>query len=301
MSDRTIHVLNLGAGVQSTALYLMSHRQDEPELVPRFDFAIFADTQEEPDEVYRHLDWLESLNGPPILRATFGKLGDDLIHGHHEVIRKPDAKYRPGQTIKQAFHIPAFVKHGDSARRPGIITRKCTATYKIDVIAKAIRRQILGLEPGRPVPKSVTVVQYFGLSFDEPSRVVKTQAKARGGWFNPRFPLFELEMTRGDCLRYLDRIVPHLTPRSACSFCPYHSDAEWRRIRDTDPKAWERACEIDEAMRHPEAACAQDLDGELYVHPSCLPLRDAPIDSGRDLPGQSLFGFAQECEGMCGL
>lgn len=40
---REFHILNLGAGVQSTALYLMSMRGE----APKFDCAIFADTQEE--------------------------------------------------------------------------------------------------------------------------------------------------------------------------------------------------------------------------------------------------------------
>ncbi|NBW19669.1 MAG: hypothetical protein EBR82_68020 [Caulobacteraceae bacterium] len=51
------HILNLGAGVQSTALYLMSLDGE----VQKFDAAIFADTQEEPEDVYRHLEWMESL------------------------------------------------------------------------------------------------------------------------------------------------------------------------------------------------------------------------------------------------
>ena len=50
------HILNLGAGVQSTALYLMSLDGE----VQKFDAAIFADTQEEPEDVYRHLEWMES-------------------------------------------------------------------------------------------------------------------------------------------------------------------------------------------------------------------------------------------------
>ena len=295
---KTLHILNLGAGVQSTALYLMSQRQDEPESIPVFDYAIFADTQEEPDEVYQHLDWLESLGGPPILRRTFGKLGDDLIHGHHEVKRKDTAKYRPGEIIKQSFHIPAFTANPDGSG--GIVMRKCTAEYKINVINKAIR-DLVGIARGRTFPKDITVYQYFGLSFDEPGRVTRTQARARGGWFNPRFPLFELEMTRGNCLNYLQKVVPHQTPRSACSFCPYHSNTEWRRIRDTDPKAWARACEVDDALRSPDAACAQDLDGVMYVHASRRPLREAPIDTPESRGDQFLFGFAQECEGMCGV
>lgn len=300
---KVLHILNLGAGVQSTAIYLMSLRQDEPEHVPVFDCAIFADTQEEPDEVYRHLEWLESLGGPPILRRTYGKLGDDLIRGHHTVIRSETAKYRPGQIINQAFNIPAFLKVEEGGvERTGIVRRKCTESYKINVINRTIREELVGIERGRRFPSDVSVFQYFGLSYDEPSRVVKTQALARGrGWFHPLFPLFAAEMTRKHCMEYLSDKTPHETPRSACSFCPYHSNAEWRRIRDTDPKSWERACEIDEAIRSPDAACGNDLRGIQFLHRSCKPLRSAPIDQGRDSPGQTIFEFDQECEGMCGV
>jgi len=67
------HVLNLGAGVQSTTLYLMSMSGE----VRPFDVAIFADTGEEPQAVYKHLEWLQSLKGsqprhaPDDVRASF--------------------------------------------------------------------------------------------------------------------------------------------------------------------------------------------------------------------------------------
>jgi hypothetical protein len=73
-----MNVLNLGAGVQSTAVYLLA-----VEGRIKIDHAIFADTGEEPAAVYDHLRWLQSLNGPPILVRTAGKLGDDLIHGRN--------------------------------------------------------------------------------------------------------------------------------------------------------------------------------------------------------------------------
>jgi hypothetical protein len=77
-STKTYHILNLGAGVQSTALYLMFVNGEFDE---KLNYAVFADTQEEPDSVYRHLEWLKSLGGQPILTDTAGKPGDDLIHG----------------------------------------------------------------------------------------------------------------------------------------------------------------------------------------------------------------------------
>ena len=63
-------MLNLGAGVQSTCLYLLAR---EPGSGLRFDVAIFADTGEEPRAVYDHLAWLRSLAGsnpPPDFSIT---------------------------------------------------------------------------------------------------------------------------------------------------------------------------------------------------------------------------------------
>lgn len=60
---KEFHVLNLGAGVQSTALYLMIMRG---ELDITLDCAVFSDLGEEPKSVYDHLDYLIGLGGPPI-------------------------------------------------------------------------------------------------------------------------------------------------------------------------------------------------------------------------------------------
>ncbi len=115
------HVLNLGAGVQSTALYLLSR---EPGSKIRFDAAVFADTQEEPGGVYRHLSWLQSLGWPPIHVRTAGKLGDDLIHG------------RPGSGGFSS--IPAFTAEDHRTRlrfcagvKEGMVRRQCTHDFGI--------------------------------------------------------------------------------------------------------------------------------------------------------------------------
>ena len=63
---RTWNILNLGAGVQSTAVYLLACdvKLWGPNLL---DFAIFADTGEEPEAVYKHLAWLKSIGDIPIM------------------------------------------------------------------------------------------------------------------------------------------------------------------------------------------------------------------------------------------
>jgi hypothetical protein len=48
-----MRILNLGAGVQSTTLFLMLIDGD----LPPVDYAIFADTGDEPQDVYQHLEF----------------------------------------------------------------------------------------------------------------------------------------------------------------------------------------------------------------------------------------------------
>lgn len=290
---KELHILNLGAGVQSTALYLMSLRRDEPDLIPVFDYAIFADTQEEPKAVYDHLAWLKSLGGPPILEGTAGKLGDDIVHGY--------SRSRPGKTAVGFKQIPAF-----QSSVPGVLegkaSRHCTAHYKIGVVDRVIRQQVLGLNRGERFPSDVLVHQYFGLSHDEPKRIVKVQDRFAGSTNSAaHFPLWDLRWDRADCRSYLEEVEPsRRVPRSACTFCPFHSNAEWRRVRDGDPEGWARSVEIDRALRN-GAACAVGLDTSLYLHRSCLPLDQAPIDEPESGYDQHVFGFAAECEGMCGV
>jgi hypothetical protein len=278
-----IHILNLGAGVQSTTLYLMFRRG---ELQPAIDCAIFADTQEEPAEVYRHLDWLESLGGPRIIRTTAGKLGDDLMHGTNTAARR-------------FASIPAFVGHDGAA-----VPRQCSKEYKTAIIARTIRRDVLGLGPRQRVPKAQPIVQYFGISMDEARRArsIRERFAESQKWATPVFPLLDKFMTRADCLTWLATYggVPHQTPRSACVFCPYHTDAAWQHLKDSSPEGWARAIEVDAALRASSMAMNKGLRHVLYVHRSCVPLADVVLDpKPRDV--QMGLSFYQECEGVCGV
>jgi len=274
------HILNLGAGVQSTALYLMSIDGDEPE-VPRFDAAIFADTQEEPDEVYRHLEWLEQQGGPPILRTTAGRLGDSL-----------DSKKDFGHYTA----IPAYTLNPQTGQR-GIVQRQCTGDFKVAPLEKKMR-EMLGASPGRPIPKSITLHQYMGLSYDEPKRVIRVKQRfaAKPANWKVHFPLWEMQFTRADCQSYLSGRMPYEVPRSACVFCPFKSDSEWRRLKDHDHKGWMRAVEVDRVCR------TGAMDSHRFLHKSCQPLDQVDLRPADQKSGQKhLFsGFQDECEGYCG-
>lgn len=278
------HFLNLGAGVQSTALYLMAIDGE----VPKIDAAIFADTQEEPDDVYEHLAWLESLGGPPILRVTAGRLGDALEAGS-------DAKGNRRTDGGHYIQIPVYTKMHDGTT--SLTRRQCTADYKVKPIESLIREHVGG-QAGRPLPKDVTVTQYMGLSYDEPKRVIRVKQRfmEKPANWKVEFPLWDLEMTRADCVAYLKGRVPHPVPRSACVFCPFKRNDEWRHLRDTDPKGWERAVYIDKVCR-----TGSGLDAARYVHRDCQPLDQVDLREADQKSGQMhLRGFVDECEGYCG-
>jgi hypothetical protein len=255
-----------------------------------FDCAIFADTQEEPQAVYRHLEWLQSLEGPPILIRTAGRLGDHL---------------KGGRGHRRFASIPAFLTSTPGQAAEGLSHRECSKEYKVEVIDRAIRREVLGLRPRQRMPKNA-VTQYVGISLDEAGRFerIKRMRMAQGSLF--RAPLVEQHMTRIDCLDWLREVamVPHEVPRSACVFCPYHSDAEWLKVKAV-PADWARAVEIDEALRVEGYVANQQMDKKMYVHSSCQPLVQIefkkPVAVVQSTLGFWRNGFNRECMGACGL
>jgi len=97
-----------------------------------------------------------------------------------------------------------------------------------------------------------------------------------------RFPLLELGLTRADTQAYLDDHGFAAVSKSACVGCPYTSNAGWRNLRDNQPEQWAEAVEFDHAIRAGNAranANGRPLLGQAFLHPSLLPLDQAPIDA----------------------
>lgn len=285
-TKKAFRVLSLGAGVQSTAVYLLAmHGKIQP-----IDAAVFADTGDEPQEVYRHLEWLKSLGGPAIhvVRAHERGLGDNLMMGLNA---------HGGRFVS----IPAFTTDG-SGNPAGITKRQCTKEYKITPIQRWIRRGFLGLRPKQRIPKGIFVVQLIGISLDETARAIRVlRNDTFGSQVASEFPLLRIKWTRADCLQWMKVNGFPTPPRSACVFCPYKSDSEWLRLKE-DPKGWARAVEIDRVIRCHGSRASEGHRDKLYLHRSCQPLEE--IDFEKRLADKASqyqqLGFWQECEGMCG-
>ena len=269
--------LNLGAGVQSSTLALMAARG---EVGPIPDAAIFADTQAEPASVYRWLDWLEQQLPYPVIRVTAGSLEATSLELREHL-------KRPGEYWSKSL-IPAHVVNPDGSN--GFMGRACTYDYKVRVV----RRQVKRLCKARPRETELLATQWFGISTDEITRTkVSTDP-----WTQFRYPLVELGMTREDCLAWMERNGYPRPPRSACVFCPLHSDREWRRPREEEPEEFERACVFEERLQATKAQTS-NLDGTPYLHRSRVPLRDVDFATAEERGQLDLFG--NECDGLCGV
>jgi hypothetical protein len=272
VENPALRVLSLGAGVQSTTLALAAARGD---IGPMPDCAIFADTGWEPAAVMRHLEWLRGRLPFPVHVVSAGNIRDGVLQ-------------RTNTTGGRYAAIPWFILNPDGSK--GMGRRQCTKEYKIRPIVKMIK-ELLGVAPGRRMPKGVVVEQWIGISIDEVERVKSAKQK----WLHNRWPLIEAGMNRRQCIEWMAE-RQFSAPKSACLGCPFHSNAEWRNIRDNDPVGWADVIAVDRAMRE---GPIQRMRGREYMHPSCLPIDQAPIDEP-DV-GQGTFGFTNECEGMCGV
>ena len=252
--------------------------------LPPIDAAVFADTQWEPDEVYQHLRKLRvafSDAGVPLLEVTAGNIRADALDSSHRFAS-----------------MPTFVK-GEMSKAGGMNRRQCTNEYKI----KPVRKAILGLvadklgkqmDSWRNLPKGVFVEQVFGISLDESQRM----RSPRDRWSINYYPLVELGWRRQETISYLER-NGWSAPRSACIGCPFHSNAEWLRLKTEYPKEWADAVAFDEELRHAKQRRDPKFRGEEFLHRSLLPLAEVPLMSAEDAGQGSLFGG--ECEGMCGV
>ncbi|MFD5111665.1 hypothetical protein ACFWNG_05010 [Streptomyces sp. NPDC058391] len=250
-------MLSLGAGIQSSALLALSAEG----ILPKVNYAIFADTGWEPQAVYSHLDRLENQiaepAGIPILRVSSGNIRADALD--------PDHRFAS---------MPLYVLNKDG--RPGMTRRQCTGEYKIKPIKKKIR-EILGYAYPQRIPKGVFVEQWIGISTDEFHRAKDADVR----YMRNVHPLIDMGWSRGDCLRYLTSLGLADTPKSSCLGCPFHGNAQWRNIRDTSPDEWQDVVEFDAAIRQGNAranATGHKLLGQAFLHRSRVPLDKAPID-----------------------
>jgi len=322
-----LRVLSYGGGTQSAALALMSAAGQ----LPKLDAVIFADTHGELPETYIYADYVERLLGEaeiPFIRVSAGSLEQALLS--------------PVRTASNPTP-PAHVLNPPGARneKGRIGGYRCSYDYKRRVVTQQVKR----LCGGRGAWKRSDVEQWLGFSVDEVGRCkpaddcrcghrrsrppAEKGGESRGHrpacdgkgcsctgfdpWQTNVWPLikdFGLQYRREDTIRWFGANGHPTPPRSACWFCPNSRNPRWAQLKDEHPDLWERACQLDEHIRNGGAFNARGnkaFAGQMFLHDSLIPLRDADLRSNHDkavAAGQGdLFdgvALAYDCDsGVC--
>jgi hypothetical protein len=265
--------LSFGAGVQSTALLVMSNLSLSD--CPRADVAIFADTGDEPSWVYEQVERMTAWSKIPVVVVTAGCISADTV-----------ARHRGGRTRFAA--IPAFTMGSDG--RAAMLRRQCTREYKIEPIEKHVRG-MFGLAKGQRAKGRVQAKALIGISLDEATRM----KPSRTAWVENLYPLVDAGMRRSDCIKLiLAQGLPE-PKKSSCVFCPYHGDEFWRGMKKNYPVEFEKAASFDENIRDMSKS---GVKGQVFLHRSLVPLRVIDFDRQfRMFPDLE----DEECEGSCFL
>lgn len=250
-------ILSLGWGVQSFTLAAMTALGE----MEQIDAAINADTTFESILTYRFAErWTPWLKEHGINVVTVQNKKNEVV----------------ANKTGGAIYIPAFTNTPSS--KGGQLRRQCTQRWKIEPMRRWLQQNRNGSQ----------VEQWIGISLDEFSRMRDSDVK----YIVNRYPLIERKMTRSDCENYLIDQGLEVPPRSACTFCPFHNTAEWRRISET-PDDWKAATEIDERIRKTRPPY------DLFVHPARKPL--AKVDLRTEEQKGQLSLWDSECSGLCGV
>lgn len=273
-----IHVISLGAGVQSSTMALMA---DCGELGPRPAFCLFADTQNEPKAVYEWLAYLRTVLTIPVHVVTHGNLAYENT--------RPRVSRVTGRTYYKNF-LPAFLltQHNGGFKK-GLLRRKCTYDFKLEPLQKGVRALAR-------VPRGCTTVwvkQWIGISTDEADRM----KPSRVPWSENVYPLIDANMSRQGCLDWMKRHGYPMPPKSACVFCPYHNDQMWQQLKDTDPTAFQEAVVFERRLQ--ELAPHQGIRGVPFLHADRKPLDQVVFDA--NVKTSHINHFSNDCEGMCGV
>jgi hypothetical protein len=263
--------LSLGAGVQSTAMLVMSALGLHG--CPKADCAMFADTGDEPSWVYDHLETLKAWSSIPIHVTSKGHLSQDVAD-------------RLSGKKKRFAAIPAWTRGQDGREAP--LRRQCTREYKIEPLEKKVR-ELLGYRKYQHNKHKVACL--LGISTDEISRM----KPSRTHWITNLFPLIDAGLSRIDCTKLIKDAGLPVPKKSACVFCPYHDDRFWHDMKANHPDEFAKAVSFDNMIRD---MTKTGIEQQVFLHRSLQPLDQ--IDFGKRLGLPVINGFNAECEGLCG-
>lgn len=246
-------VWSCGGGTQSAAIAALIVQGR----LPKPDYALIVDTNREKSGTWAYLD--------NVLRPELAKVGVEIARVDRSVFSRVDLYSINGDSLL----LPFFTSQkGEVSKVPAY----CSVEWKQRVATRWMRTQGI-----------TTAVNWLGISTDEMSRV-RTPHRA---WLQLRYPLiFDVPMSRRDCMTLIAEMGWPEAPRSSCWMCPNMRDAEWREMKADYPEDFARAVALESELRA--------TDPHVWLHESAKPLDEV------DFTNYQSTLFAKGCDsGHC--
>lgn len=258
-----IKILSCGAGMQSTALALMScenatHAKPVHEFVPVYDLVVYCDLGWEPPWVYNQVDFIQKRcneAGVPF-KILYTGLYDHYIQNFGK---------------KRTCSIP-FWSIGANGKK-AIMRRNCTIDFKIMAIQKYVRYELLGYQPyQRKRPEDIGAHEmHIGFSVEEQQRIFNN--------YNPlfvnRFPLVDMSLTRADNYRYIREVWGLDTKASACCICPFHRNYFFEHLKQNHSDSYGAVIRMDNLIA--EKQIQTKIKSQLFISRSRKRIEDLKL------------------------
>ena len=258
-------ILSCGAGMQSTALALMScenkhaqiRRNNVPyPLVPVYDAIIFCDLGLEPDWVLKQVDFIWCAcrkAGIP-----FYIIQSNLYEDYMQKFGRNNVSSIPFWSVDE---------NGKKAK----MRRHCTMDYKTNLIEKFLRHELLGYRKyQRLKPEDVLAHEmHIGFSYEERRRISDT---VYSKLFIKKYPLVEMKWERKDSYRYILETWGLDTKASACCFCPFHRNYFFQYIKRHAPEDYQKTVAFDRMIGERQKDTA--IRSKIYISRSRKRIED---------------------------
>ena len=266
----SLNILSYGTGTPSTALALMScqNAQRGPPypypLVPVYDAVIFCDLHSEASWVYAQLAFTAAAcqkAGIPFYRLDADLYGDFTRNF--------------GRARTACIPFWTLGEDGKKGRMP----RQCTYDYKIKVIEKFVRYELLRYSPReRTLPLDIHAhTLHMGIMWEERQRAKESKQTL----FTNQYPLVDMGWTRAECYAYNKEVWGLETKASCCLFCPFHTNYFYQHIQEHEPGCYACALQIDELIETHQAR--PPLRSKLFLSKSRKRLRNLSEGDCQDM------------------
>ncbi len=245
-------ILSFGAGMQSTALALMSCENamaggDVPHpLVPIYDDVVFCDLGFEPPWVMAQVEFVRKACESVGIRFDVleAPLHRDLMEDFGE---------------RRMVSIPWWTLKDDGHKSK--MPRNCTIDYKVKVISKFVRWELLGYRKGQRLRDEDKKAHemHMGFSYEEQKRCKESP----NPMFVNKFPLVDMGLVRADNYAYIRDVWGLETKASACTFCPFHTNYFFGYLKDNEPATYSGLIEVDELLRDKNPK--PPMDSDLFI------------------------------------